>query len=126
MPRFVYRVIRADENPEEEGIRARNPNATYTATAHVAPGRNTLETQFIPTTTDYYVARDYAILTGNRIAHIDVREVLNAGLLFLDVRNGGSLTGFRAINYARASREVLFYGGVIPSSAVFVFSVRDE
>ncbi len=34
-PEYVYRVLRDNEIPEVEGLRAKNPNATYAPEGHV-------------------------------------------------------------------------------------------
>ena len=58
---FVYRVIRPDENPKN-GLHAKNPNRGMTIEGHIRNGSRPdfKGSQFISTTTDYNVAREYA------------------------------------------------------------------
>lgn len=111
-------MIRSDEDPDR-GITARNPSATYQPTYHVCFG-SSRQTQYISTTDDEVVALTYAQRTNNRIVRINVRVAMNAGVQFLDVRDGSNVNGNTATNFARASREVLLYGADIPSTALTV------
>jgi hypothetical protein len=113
---IVYRVLRADENPEL-GLVAKNPEAEYSLTAHARNGSN-LETQFISATRSQALAEARAAQDGCLIACIDLNRYPGRVVDFTDpaVREA-YLTNPIARNYAAASQEVVLQGPV-PRSAI--------
>jgi hypothetical protein len=117
-PRIVYRVIRADENPEI-GLFAKDPSATYTVEGHILNGsRPGWASQYISTTADLDMAQSWAARSGNRIVAIDLTAV-KGQVIDLSSQAGRLqyLRGVTARNFAASSSEVLIKGEV-PQSAV--------
>ena len=117
----VYRVLRNDENPSN-GLTAKNPNSKMSVEGHVVNGSRHNGSQYISTTTDIYVAKQWAAKTGGTIVEIDLNMLPpDAGIYDLSTDFGRSiyLKGFTANNYAKSSSEVLIKG-FIPSKAVKV------
>ena len=109
----VYRVIRPDENPNE-GLIAKNPNATYTPEGHVLHGsRDGFASQFISATKSPTVAATWAAATGNRIVEIDLNKVVGP---IIDVGSGCGLRGRTARNWAAKSQEILILGPIPPDA----------
>lgn len=117
--RFLYRVIRPDENPAK-GLFPRNPNATYLPEGHIVNGsrRDFKGSQYISTTTDPRVAEKWAEKTGNRIVEIQ-RDRVQGTIIDLSTDRGRSahLRGTTARNFARSSSEVLI-DGMVPAQAI--------
>ena len=116
---ILYRVLRPEENVAE-GIVAKDPEATYSAAAHVSSGTR-LKTQYISTTKSLKVAMKYAKEDKLRVIKIDLSKVKNTKII--DLTNptvAKSLLKYpRTRNMATASQEVLVQGK-IPSNALTV------
>ena len=118
--RFLYRVLRDDENPEENGLTAKNPNANELLENYVANGSWKMKSQYISCSNNKRYAKDF----GNnifehppfRIAKLDRNKIENdASITVHDVSDGGYGYGFtdsKAINFARKFGEVILQGHV--------------
>ena len=117
----VYRVIRPDENPAQ-GLTAKNPSATYTPEGHILNGsKSKFKSQYISTTTDINIAREWANQTGNRIVEIDLSQVSGRVIdLSTDVGRNTYLKGATAKGFAKGSLEVLIEGFIPPEAIKLV------
>lgn len=114
---YVYRVLRDDEDPDN-GLVARNPNATYTPEGFVLHGsRPGFESQFIACSKTLAAAQANRERYGSpneRIVRIDTRQASST----TDLTGPNSpLRGITARNRAAKSQEVLLTGP-IPDSAI--------
>ena len=118
---FVYRVIRADENPEK-GLLPKNPDRNMSVEGHVVSGSRNNGSQYISTTTDINVAKEWAKKDGCKIVKIDLNKLPdNINIYDLSTKEGREifLKGATSKNFAKASNEVLLEGS-IPSEAITV------
>lgn len=118
---FVYRVIRADENPEK-GLFPKNPDRNMSVEGHVVSGSRNNGSQYISTTTDINVAKEWAKKDGCKIVKIDLNKLPdNINIYDLSTKEGREifLKGATSKNFAKASNEVLLEGS-IPSEAITV------
>ena len=115
----VYRVLRKDENPLN-GLKAKNPTRGMTVEGHVTSGSRNNGSQFISTTTDIKVAKEYAKKDSCIIVEIDLKKLPDSVNVYdLSTTSGRNkyLKGVMARNFASKSREVLLEG-YIPSYAI--------
>lgn len=118
---YVYRVIRSDENPKL-GLKAKNPERNMSVEGHIVSGSRNYGSQYISTTTDYNIAKDWAAKDNCRIVKIDLNKIPeNVNIYDLSTDEGRNifLKGISAKNFAKASKEVLLEGE-IPSLAIEV------
>lgn len=126
-PRYLYRVLRDDENPEN-GLHPKDPEATKSVQSHVGCGsRNNYRSQYISTTGNIQAARDWAAKgNGNniRIVRIDTEVLRRHNVPIIDLSNANSsvLPGVMARNFAHRYQEVLIEG-TIPSEAITLESL---
>jgi len=118
--RFLYRVLRDDENPEENGLTAKNPDANESLENYVANGSRNMKSQYISCSNNLRSAKDF----GNkkfqqppfRIAILDRNKIeSDDSITVYDVSDGGygyDFTDSRAINFARFFGEVILQGHV--------------
>ena len=117
----LYRLLREDERPKEEGIIAEKPNANESVHFHVDHGSNH-STQFISTSTSMDSARAFARWRsprGKRIATINVDELTKLGDVYyvdLTIADNRSeyLNNRRAEGRARKYGEVVILGDIPP------------
>ena len=118
----LYRLLREDEQPKEEGIIAQSPNANKSVQEHVNFGSN-FTSQFISTSASMSAVRAFAsrrFSKGKRIATINVDELTKLGdvyyvdLTIPDNRYKYRLEG-RAFTVARKYTEVLILGDIPPT-----------
>ena len=118
----LYRLLRKDEQPKEEGIIARSPNANKSVQEHVNFGSN-FTSQFISTSASMPAVRAFArrrFPIGKRIATINVDELTKLGDVYYidltdrDNRDKYRLEG-RAEAVARKFTEVLILGDIPPT-----------
>lgn len=118
---YVYRVIRADENPNL-GLRAKNPKRDMSVEGHIVSGSRNYGSQYISTTTDYNIAKEWAGRDNCKIVKIDLNKIPdNVNIYDLSTENGRNtyLKGITVKNFANATKEVLIEGE-IPSFAIDV------
>ena len=118
---FVYRVIRADENPKI-GLYAKNPNRNMTIDGHVRTGSRNNGSQFISTTTDYDIAKKWAEMDGCQIVKIELNKIPNnVNIYDLSIKEGQELylKGLTQ-NFAKGSKEVLLEGAIPPSAITLI------
>ena len=115
----AYRSLNAGDVPSR-GLRAKNPNATYTVEGHVLnASRFGFASQFISTTRSEAIARGKygGDLPGGRTVKIDLRQVQGEVYDLTDSDCLDSLVGgSTAKNFARKDQEVLIEGFVPPSA----------
>lgn len=115
---YVYRVIRPDENPKH-GLHPKNANRNMSIEGHVISGSRNNGSQYISTTTDYNIAKQYADRDGCQIVKIDLNKVPdNVKVYDLSTKIGQDtyLKGTSAKNFANASKEVLLEGDIPPEA----------
>ena len=113
---IVYRNLRPDEDPQN-GLVAKNPDATYTPAGHVTNGsRPGWASQFISTTRSLKVAQQWS---SGRMVAIDLDQFGGSvtDLSTAEGRAAAGVTGITARNFANASAEVPLEGRV-PSEAM--------
>lgn len=102
------------------GIKAKNPTRGMKLEGHVISGSRNNGSQFISTTTDIRVAKEYAKRDGCRIVEIDLRKLPDGVKVYdLSTISGRNkyLSGVTAKNFASKSKEVVLEG-YIPSYAI--------
>ena len=120
----LYRLLRPNENPTQEGIKAQEPNSNFTIHKHVSEG-SSFGTQYISTSASWDSMVAFA---GNkkacrkRIATIDVVKLEDCGgATFIDLTDASMrvrhLNDQRAKNLTRKYDEVLIKG-VVPASCI--------
>jgi RHS repeat-associated protein len=113
---YVYRALRADENPAV-GLFAKDMAGTRSMRDHVRLGSGEgFESQFISTTRDQSVAIDkYAKGDASRVVRIDLKKLVTP---YYDVSGGlpGAKPADPTNNFARADKEVLIYQYVPPTA----------
>ena len=109
---IVYRVIRPDEDPLL-GLLPKNPLAEYSVDFHVRNGSR-VDTQFISVTRSLDVAMKWADKTGARIVSIDLSKLSGSEIIDLSTEAGRAtyLKNPLAINFAKASQELLIKGNI--------------
>ena len=118
----LYRLLREDEKPKEEGIIAESPNANVSVHFHVDHGSNH-RTQFVSASSCMSSARAFARWrspTGKRIATINVDELTKLGDVYyvdLTIADNRSehLNSRRSQGRARKYDEVMILGDIPPS-----------
>ncbi|MFJ7064910.1 ricin-type beta-trefoil lectin domain protein [Streptomyces sp. NPDC101115] len=118
---FVYRNLRDDEDPDQ-GLVAKNPNATYKPEGHVIHGsKPNWRSQFISTTRSREVALD-SQWAGPRVVRIDLDMLDESQIIDISTDAGRAqhLKGITAINRSRSSREVLITGLIPPEAMTWV------
>ena len=118
----LYRLLREDEQPKEEGIKAQSPNANKSVREHVNFGSN-FTSQFISTSASMAAVRDFAscrFSKGKRIATINVDELTKLGdVYYIDLTDRANRDKYRlegrAVTVARKYTEVLILGDIPPT-----------
>lgn len=121
IPRYVYRVLRSDEDPAN-GLSPKDPTQTRSVQSHVGCGsRSGYTSQYISTSASRDAAIKWANLGGNTagvIVRIDTFQIDSSRLIDLtDGGDGENLTGVTAINAAICYQEVLIEG-FVPAAAI--------
>ena len=115
----LYRLLREDEMPKEEGIIAKRPDANKSVQEHVNCG-SMFTSQFISSSASMPAVRAFArhrSPIGKRIATINVEELTKLGDVYYidlterDNRDKYGLEG-RAVAVARKYTEVLILGDI--------------
>ena len=120
----LYRLLRADEDPEKDGITPRRPDADESVNYHVLKG-SSFPSQFISTSASRIMVRAFANHRepiNKRIATINVDKLKTMDeVYFIDLTEPGNRNTYLskgiACNRARKYDEVLILGD-IPSSCV--------
>ena len=120
----LYRLLRSDENAQDEGIRAQEPNSSFTIHKHVDVGSK-IGTQYISTSASWGAILAFAGLKHwypKKIATIDVAKLEDCGgVTFIDLTDESMrqihLNDQVNKNRARKYDEVLITG-VIPASCI--------
>ena len=123
MPKYLFRVLRDDENPKETGILAKDMNSTETWVKHVSDG--SCQTSWISFTSSYLVAVLNALKTHSNIAIIDTSKLSKENVdsaIFLQM--GNSMLKKRYENYAKSSQEVLIQYSVSSEAVLDVLSYQ--
>ena len=121
---LLYRLLRSDENPKENGIRAQCQRASYSIHKHVSEG-SSFGTQYISTSASMSAMLAFASNKKRfpkKIAEIDIRKLeKQANVEFIDLTDQRNRENFlkdqRAKNLARKYEEVLITGE-IPASCI--------
>ena len=83
--------------------------------------KSKFKSQYISTTTDINIAREWANQTGNRIVEIDLSQVSGRVIdLSTDVGRNTYLKGATAKGFAKGSLEVLIEGFIPPEAIKLV------
>lgn len=142
-PSIVWRSLREDENPWEEGLRPpEKHDPSISASAHITAGSRAKEkSAWVSATRSRKVAGSWASVTDKRVAKLKIPEELRAQTVNLGKENGVSkmvydLTNSEqakevfpsgsgsSLNTAKASQEVVIHGGLGPESVQSVFEAR--
>lgn len=132
--KYLFRVIRDEEMPLEEGIVAKNPESKVSLPIFVQNGSN-MQTQFIATTRSFASAIFNAKKDCKRIAVIDplllpetveIYDVSTAEKARAEFAKFDSSKGYkRAVNYASASKEIDLIGAIPAEAVMKVISLED-
>lgn len=121
---FLYRLLREDEFPLEEGLSPKDPNADVSVHNHVDKG-SSIVSRFISTSASWEALLNFARKSRtqpDRIAMINVKELESEEMLFYDLTNprvqNQYLHSRRAHNRANKMKEVLFTG-TIPNYCIY-------
>lgn len=121
---YLYRLLRSDENPQENGITAKLPTANVSVHDHVSGG-SYAPSQFISTSATWGAVLMFSAKSQTlhkRVATINAEALTGTG--FYDLTNEPNrnywLKDDWAKNCARKFNEVLIVGGIPPSCIVRV------
>lgn len=128
----LYRLLRSDEDPEEDGITAEEPDAEGTVHDHVSYGSKFCS-QYISTSASWdaiMTFANYKLSYPKRIARINVDKLEDIGdLTFIDLTDEDNRDEFlhdaRANNFARKFEEVLIIGEIPPSCIDNVYVIHE-
>ncbi|XP_052820154.1 uncharacterized protein LOC128245979 [Mya arenaria] len=110
----LYRVLRDDEYPSQNGISAKDPSAQKDLEEHVDGGSYSMS-QFISCSNSLSAAKLFGSKKYGggpyRIAVLDRDAIANdRRIQVFDISNGGGFSTERAINFARKFQEVVLVG----------------
>jgi len=109
----LYRVLRDDENPETDGLTAKNPQATMSLEEHVERGSWGSGSQFISCSNNEQSAINFARNAPFRIAELDRKKIeKDPKIIVYDVSDGTHFEGEKTNNFARKFGEVCLEGHV--------------
>lgn len=125
--RCLYRLLRKDESPTENGIQARKPAATTTPEDHVSSG-SSKASQFISTSASWQAITNFAthsITNPKRIAIINCVNI--PGVQYIDLTSKDMrekhLETEKSVNFAVKFAEVLIIGEIRPEFIVGVYTI---
>ena len=129
--RFLYRLLRPDENPQVNGIKAECPGANVSVHEHVSTGSNR-KSQYISSCASPEAVETFAERSSTfpkRVAKINVDELEDIGeARFIDLTEWDNrldlLEDDKAMNFARKFEEILIVGEIPTSCIVQIYRIQ--
>ncbi|XP_052769733.1 uncharacterized protein LOC128209648 isoform X1 [Mya arenaria] len=131
--RFLFRVLRDEERPENDGIVAKDPSAAIGLTQHVENGsRLSHKSQYISCSKNFEAAIQIGLRNIEHYYsdHINIVLIDRTGLdndkcvVIHDTSNGQGLVTQKAQHYAKNAKEVVIKGHVKRNHIVAILYIK--